>query len=876
MEKETDIEEDKTLKEIFQDTKKQKIPIFWPFIPKQDILKEIEETLDGRWLGQGPKVEKFEREFARKFGYQYVLFVNSGTSALELAYHLLDIKKNDEVIVPVLDCTAGQMGLIRRGAKIVFADIEKNTMNIDPVDVKKKITEKTKAIIVVHLGGIEANPEIFKLAKEKNIPIIVDASQHHAPKNLEGDYICYSLQAIKHITTADGGVLVLRDKREYDRAKLLRWFGIDRELKAKKNYQAWERREMTFDIDEAGYKYQPTDIDACFGLASLPYLEEVIEYRKSLAMEYINGLPREVIPVAGGSYWLFGILSEYRDELAEFLLNNGIDCNMVQLRNDIFDVFKEFKSPCPNMDYIHERYLYLPINPAVSKKNVKYICAKVKEFYEQKNLGAKTENKMRHALVCFGNEENYGLFFVGSELEKFNQEIKFFDAEGDEKVIENITRWKPDFIHFSPMTTFFPQAYNILKDIKKILPDTISVFGGHHATASPEIAELEYVDIVVRGPVKGAIEQILNRKRGIITTVPKNPDDLQIPAREKCYEDIPRMGQRYRKIMLSMLGCPYSCTYCSSSSLHRVELFGPDAQRRYFLGRRQIDTIIEEGKIVKKYPTDEIEWVDDDLFAGANAEEWLSEFIDRWKEEIDIPMYVSTTSISVLKVSDEILRKLRKIVNCVGLGVQAIRPDSLKIFNRQWDNEEKLKEAYDRLVSFGYRVNLQAIVGLPLKDPVEDALDTLEALKRIGPGSIVSIYPLQIYPHTHIKEISESRGFKVNENCPGDTNTGVGGLLFPPEIERKIRNICKFGTLYVKGEIDSYWKAALSKGGEYDLIKDKIDKEWLKRALDTDFDSETSKMLSMARYHDCVIDRLGKIKGEEVFNKILKTTNIRY
>lgn len=869
-----DMGDDKTLKEIFQDTKKPKIPLFWPFIPKQDILKEIEDTLDGRWLGQGPKVEKFEKEFAKKFNYQHVLFVNSGTSALELAYHLLDIQKDDEVIVPVLDCTAGQMGLIRRGAKIIFADIEKDTFNIDPEDARKKITEKTKAIVVVHLGGIEANPAIFRLAKEKNIPVIVDASQHHAPKNLDGDYICYSLQAIKHMTTADGGILILKNKKDYDEAKLLRWFGIDRELKAKKNYQAWERREMTFDIEEAGYKYQPTDIDACFGLASLPYLDLIIDYRKSLALEYLKELPKEVVPIAGGSYWLFGILSEYRDELAEFLSNNGVDVNMIHLRNDLFDIFKKFKSPCPNMDYLHERYLYLPINPAVSKKDAKYVCDKIKEFYEQKK--EKQDCIKKHALVCFGNEESYGLYFVGGELQKLNQEIKFFDAECDEKIVENILNWNPDYVLFSPMTTFFPQAYKILNQIKEKNSNIVSVFGGHHATASPDISDLKNVDVVVRGPVNGSVERFLKGERGIITTSPGDPNDLPMPAREKCYEDIPRMGYRYRKVILSMLGCPYACTYCSSSSLHRRELFGNEAQMKYFLGRRDIKTVIEEAKGIKKYPTDDIEWVDDDLFAGRNAEEWLSEFIDAWKKEINIPMYVSTTSVSVLKASDEILKKLRDIVNCVGLGVQAIRPESLKMFNRQWDNEEQIKRAYDRLVSFGYRVNLQAIVGLPISDPVEDALDTLEGMKRIGKGSIISLYPLQIYPNTHIERIAKERGFKINDNCSGDTNTGVGGISFPLEIEKKLRNICKFGTLYVKGEMDERWMKALLNEGKNYLTENPIDEKWLRMALETDFNSETSRMLSMARYHDCVIDRLGKIKGEEVFNKILKTTNIRY
>lgn len=359
------------------------IPIFWPYIPKEGILEEIKDTLNSRWLGQGPKVDKFEKEFGKKFGYQYNLFVNSGTSALELAYHLIGLKEGDEVIVPILNCTAGQTGLMRRGVKIVFADIERETFNLDPEDFEKKITPKTKAVVAVHLGGIHVNRKIFEVAKKNNILIIVDAAQHHEPTKLEGDYICYSFQAIKHITTCDGGMLCLKNEEEYNRAKRLRWFGIDRELKARKNYQAWERREMTFDIEEAGHKYQPTDIDACFGLAALPNLDEVIEYRRELAEEYLKNLEplHKVLTIVGGSYWLFGILVEERDELAEFLKINNIETNMVHLRNDIFSIFGGKRLNMPNMDWIEPRYLYLPINPKVTKENVKYICEKIKEFY---------------------------------------------------------------------------------------------------------------------------------------------------------------------------------------------------------------------------------------------------------------------------------------------------------------------------------------------------------------------------------------------------------------------------------------------------------------------------------------------------------------
>ena len=362
------------------------IPIFYPYQgANKEILKELKNTLSSRWWGQGPKVDLVEKEFSKKFGYKYPLFVNSGTSALELVYHLMGLKEGDEVIVPVLDCTAGQTGLLRRMVKIIFADIEKETLNIDPTDLEKKITKKTKAIVIVYLGGVLVNEKIFKIAKKYKIPVIVDAAQHHEPITLPGDYVTYSFQAIKTITTGDGGMLCLKNKKDYKRAKLLRWFGIDREQKAKKGWQAWQKRQMTFDIEEAGYKMQPTDIDASFMLVMLKHLDKILEYRKKLVLEYMKNLeknPDEVMNyITGGSYWLFGIVCEKRDELAEYLKNNNIECNLVHLRNDLFKIFKKFKSPCPSMDFIENKYLYLPLNNKVTIKDVRFICKKIKEFY---------------------------------------------------------------------------------------------------------------------------------------------------------------------------------------------------------------------------------------------------------------------------------------------------------------------------------------------------------------------------------------------------------------------------------------------------------------------------------------------------------------
>lgn len=354
------------------------IPLFYPYIPKEKILKEIEDTLNGRWLGQGPKVNLFEQKFGEQFKYKYPLFVNSGTSALELAYYLIGLKKGDEVIVPVLDCTAGQMYLKRHGIKIVFADIDDN-LTIDPVDVVNKINKKTKAVVGVHLGGIHFNSVLNDICKGHKVPLIVDAAQSHV--SCSGDYICYSFQAIKHITTCDGGMLVLNNEKEYARAKKLRWFGIDREAKEKNNYQAWQRREMTFDVYEPGFKMQPTDVDACFGLSALDDLGQVIAYRRELMKVYVDNLPIKCKPLCGGSAWLMGIITDRRDELAEYLTSKGIENNLVHLRNDIYSVFGGKRLKLPNMNELEDRYLYLPLNTKVTKEDVLYICEEITKFY---------------------------------------------------------------------------------------------------------------------------------------------------------------------------------------------------------------------------------------------------------------------------------------------------------------------------------------------------------------------------------------------------------------------------------------------------------------------------------------------------------------
>lgn len=356
------------------------INLFYPYVPKKKILKELSDTLSTKWIGQGPKVDLFEKKFAKLMGYKYPLMVNSGTSALELAYHLLELNEGDMVVIPVSDAIAGQVGLLRRRCNLLFCDIERDTLNIDPDFLERLLkANKVKAVVGVHLGGIHFNQKIYGICKKYKVPLIVDSAQHLAPT--KGDYICYSFQAIKHITTADGGMLVLNNRWEYERAKSLRWFGISKDLK---KYNSWERRESTFDIEEAGYKFQPTDVDACFALAALPDLDKVIKYRKRLAIEYRKGLKsvRQVQVVARDTYWLLTIITKRRNALADYLTKKGIENNLVHVRLDIFKIFGGRRQNLPNMNWVESRYLCLPLNTKINKSDVRFICKTIKQFYD--------------------------------------------------------------------------------------------------------------------------------------------------------------------------------------------------------------------------------------------------------------------------------------------------------------------------------------------------------------------------------------------------------------------------------------------------------------------------------------------------------------
>jgi perosamine synthetase len=359
--------------------------LFYPNIPTSSA-ERLARTLQTRWIGQGPQVNLFEERFSERFAPgRPSVAVGSGTDALHLAYILAGIRDGDEVVTPVFTCTATNIPLLYQRAVPVFADVQPHTLNIDPAHVRRLITERTKAIICVHYGGLPCDMrELREIADERQIPIIEDAA-HAVGATYDGKYIgqlseftMFSFQAIKHITTGDGGMLVLKDSSLRPKADLIRWFGIDRSAK---QLGIWEN-----DIREIGYKYQMTDIAATLGLAALDEFDATLALRKQLLACYERGLAGVPgIILIGSGYtdrvhaaWMCTVVVERRRELQRKLREHDIESDQVHYRNDRYSIFGSRRENLPNMDAIEDKYLVLPLHTRMCEADVERVCSVVR------------------------------------------------------------------------------------------------------------------------------------------------------------------------------------------------------------------------------------------------------------------------------------------------------------------------------------------------------------------------------------------------------------------------------------------------------------------------------------------------------------------
>ena len=363
-----------------------KIRMFSPYV-SPNSMAHVEKVLKSRYLGEGPIVKEFESKFSELTGAKYPVAVNSGTSALHLSVVMAGVKPGDEVITTAQTMMATSHSILAQFARPVFADIQYETGNIDPKDIEKRITKKTKAILPVHWTGYPCDmDEINEIAKKHNLPVIEDAA--HAlgasyKKKLIGTispYTCFSFQAIKHVTTGDGGMITLDNKEKFDEARRKRWFGIDRD-----NRKPSILGEPEWNVNEVGYKYHLNDYCAALGLENLKELNQILKRREEIVKRYNEELSRikgirlfERKSDRKSANWLFSMHVERRIDFITTMLKKGIEVSVVHNRIDTNDAFGPLRKDLKNLAKFTETHVSLPLHNYLKDDDVSYILKSIR------------------------------------------------------------------------------------------------------------------------------------------------------------------------------------------------------------------------------------------------------------------------------------------------------------------------------------------------------------------------------------------------------------------------------------------------------------------------------------------------------------------
>lgn len=366
---------------------KRKILMFRTFVSKNAIQRVV-RTLQSGWIGEGPVVQELEQSIMTLVGCPFAIAVNSCTSALHLAIVVSGVGSGDEVITTAQTMMATSHAIIMQGAKPVFADVQYLTGNIDPNDIEHRITDKTKAILIVHWAGYPCDlNEIHTIAGKYDIPVIEDAA-HAIGASYKGKSIgsispftCFSLQATKHVTSGDGGILCMLNENSYNQARRRRWFGIDRQ-----NRKPSELGEPEWNVKELGYKYQMNDIAASIAVENLKMIDTIFNRRTEVAKRYraalasISGITLlENKDDRVSANWIFTMHVERRLDFARMMHSKGVDVSVVHLRIDRNDIFGGEGKDLPILDKFTQTHISLPMHNLLTDKEIEYIIKCIKE-----------------------------------------------------------------------------------------------------------------------------------------------------------------------------------------------------------------------------------------------------------------------------------------------------------------------------------------------------------------------------------------------------------------------------------------------------------------------------------------------------------------
>jgi dTDP-4-amino-4,6-dideoxygalactose transaminase len=288
-----------------------------------------------------------------------------------------------------MTCVASNTPISNLGAKIIWCDIDYETGNIDPKKIESLITKKTKVILCVNWAGLPCDLEILQsICKKHNIKLIQDAAHSFGAKYNNNhvchyaDYTCYSFQAIKHITTGDGGALICKSEDDFERAKKLKWFGIDREA-TKDEKGEWKGQRWEVDIHEAGYKFHMNNISAAIGLSQIPHADKLIQSHIKNAEKYYELLqnnpyikPLKHLKNTIPTYWVYTVILDKninRDYILEKLNAKNIAAGLVHIPCHGYNCFSESLVELPNTKYFHNHQISLPCGWWLNEDDITFI-----------------------------------------------------------------------------------------------------------------------------------------------------------------------------------------------------------------------------------------------------------------------------------------------------------------------------------------------------------------------------------------------------------------------------------------------------------------------------------------------------------------------
>jgi len=383
----------------------KQIPLFKVYMDKKAI-DESSKVLSSGYITQGPVVENFEEKLKSFFNEELIATTNSATSALHLVMHMLknnglgpekikiDTKK-DHILTTPLTCTATNWPILLNNINLRWVDVDKSNCNMDLDDLESKLNENTKAVLLVHWGGYPINLNKLKKIQEDfsnkygfKFVIIEDCAHAFGSKfnnKLIGTFSnisTFSFQAIKHLTSVDGGCVIFNDQVDYERSKLLRWYGIDRN-ENRKDFRC------EADVSEIGFKFHMNDVNASIGLANFkPVVDNLLPVHVSNGNFYNDKLKNidgvEVMDYSSQSdipYWIYTIKVKNREEFMKFMEMKNIATSRVHERNDIHSAVQKYVEKLPNLDILIDEMVCIPVGWWVSKENRDYIVESIKEFY---------------------------------------------------------------------------------------------------------------------------------------------------------------------------------------------------------------------------------------------------------------------------------------------------------------------------------------------------------------------------------------------------------------------------------------------------------------------------------------------------------------